>query len=311
MFMSLYTWEWGIFLVGVRRIFAGTLLLITLFLGGCASDGSGDRPNFPNEVQSLQHQPILSRDDRKLRLGDRPAYVLMDLSTQGTWSITQISDHPLTPSRDNQEVLLVDSWGKNIFPAFEGTQFNFDEDPITGNRTNFRAAHDWHKNPYPLPKQDRKKGYTIGSSAFAATLFTARRVGGDYVGFNRHYIVHHDTLRSSITETNLIQKVKEFWAGDRSLASPPPAIRPLGLINQIWLVTPTSNENLRFYLTPEEFLTETGNIIESGSFLGVFAQKKLENWDSFRRFHVYGGRRFIGRSGSPREGVQNARGDGH
>lgn len=281
-----------------RTIFATIVLAATLQMSGCVTMGPA-AVAFPAEVQVLDHQPLLSGDDENVRLGPKPVYALLQVSPapQRAWSLVQLSNAPLSPQRDNQEVVRFDTALKNVFPTFVGDTYTYKSDPVTGVRSNFRVEVDQAPKAYALTKSNRRRGYSIASSAFSHTDFDVILGSGTVSRVARSWALNSDALRTAIVQTDLLAKARAFQAGDRTHGSAPAPLAPMSVGDQVWLVIPSDNESSRYYFVPERFETESGNLIEAGSTLGVFVDRKTVPWEQVNRVKAYNKRTIPGSQG--------------
>lgn len=283
-----------------RTIFATIALVATLQMSGCVTMGPAASV-FPPEVQALDHQPLLSGDDETVRLGPKPVYAKLENSPapQRAWRLVQLSHSPLSPQRDNEEVVRFDTALKNVFPTYEGGRYTYKNDPVSGLRSNFRVEVDQAPKAYPLVKSNRRGGYSIASSAFSQTDFDVVLGSGTVSRVARSWVLNSDALRTAIVQTDLLAKARAFQAGDRTHASAPAPLKPMSVGDQVWLVIPSDNESSRYYFVPERFETESGNVIEAGSTLGVFVERKTVPWEQVNRVKAYNKRSIPGSQGVP------------
>lgn len=261
-----------------------SFLAASAALAGCASAPSTP---LPPEVTSLEHQFILQKDDRALHQGVAPTYALLEHGADRKYKVVAFSTKFIPFTRNRQEEVYITQGFTNVVPAWDDFSVTYKEDPKTGKRTNYVFTSS------TTDLTDRKQNYGPGNSSFSYVM--GAQTMPTLAGWGRMYSYGLSTVevRNAVAQANLLEEAKAWNAGTRQYPKTGPAIEPLVLPAQVWLVqTNAEGESGRFYFVPTKLKTRFDEYIDANSTLYVaripgLASEVVTPLADIKRFKVY------------------------
>ncbi len=256
-------------------------VIAAVMLTGCASAPSVP---LPSDVQQLEHQFIMSKDDRASREGAHPTYVLLERDAARHFRTVAFSKRYIPMTRANQEQLFISQNFTNVVPAWNNYSADYREDPVTGKRRDV---------VFSSQDSDRRVKYTPDVSVFSYTAgqqAMPTMVGRSMV---RYTYLNTKALKSAITEANVLAEARAWNAGTKSYPETAPQVTPLLLPQQVWEISNRGEgEKGRYYFVPKKLTTRFGEYVDVGSTVyferiqGLATRIKTP-LDSMKRFKVY------------------------
>lgn len=252
-----------------------------VMLTGCASAPSVP---LPNDVQQLEHQFILEKDDRASREGAYPTYALLERDPAGHFRTVAFSKRFIPMTRANQEQFFISKNFTNVVPAWNGYSVEYHEDPVTGKRRDV---------VFSSQSSDRRVSYTPDDSVFS--YLAGQQVMPTMVGraMVRNTYLNIKALKNAIAESNVLTEARAWSAGTKTYRDSAPQVSPLLLPQQVWEISGRGEgENGRYYFVPSKLTTRFGEYVDVGSSVyfervqGLATRIKTP-LDSMKRFKVY------------------------
>lgn len=265
----------------MRRHFIFAIAAAAVFIAGCAS--APQEPLAPG-VETLEHQFILAKDDRKLREGASPTYALLELDAKTRkWRLLALSKMRIALTRSNQEEIFLTKGFKNAVPAWSNFDMSYKEES-TGERINM---------VFTGGVSDRKRSYGPASSrfAYAVSQQAMPTLSGIWSSVS-YYKMDRKELRSAISQTNLLEEAAAWATGRKSYPDLAPAVAALQLPDMVWEITPSrEGEKGRYYFVPSTATLEFDEVVDAGSVvffyrLTGFAGEEMTPLTSLTRFRA-------------------------
>lgn len=186
------------------------LLLAMSVIAGCA-----DLPPISEEVSNLDHQFVAQPVNAGERVDPDVTFALLDRGVDGKWSLVALSHLRMPVTKASQERVLVSKKFTNLVPSWDCVAVDFAINPKTESQFDHRFTG--------CLSRDKTDRYTPEVSAFASDIgnpvkaaptasmsasgvITSTSIGpGTTV-----YVLSLQTLGEAATQTDLINKVRQF-----------------------------------------------------------------------------------------------------